>query len=254
MGGLGGGDASGSLSGRIGPTFRRRFADVPPTFRQRSRIRSVPNEPSGFLELMDRGGVAMWPMLALSVISISLVIERLWFWWRNRGRDVSRLAAALRQGRTAEVLAIAGDQADVHARFAGILAEHGATEAVAAEAADAVRPAIDRFMIGLSTIVTAAPMLGILGTVLGIIDSFELLGGENAITDPNEVSAGIAQALVSTAAGLVVALSTLFPFMAFRARAERAIGRLEALAAAAAQGRESASAVRAPSRDPARSS
>jgi len=201
-------------------------------------IRRVPDDASGFLGLMERGGVAMWPLLALSVVSLALILERSWFWWRTRGRDVPRLAAALREGRTAEVRAIAGGSRDVHARFARALAEHGASEAVAAEAAEAVRPAIDRFMVGLSTIVTAAPMLGILGTVLGIIDSFELLGGDNAITDPSEVSAGIAQALVSTAAGLVVALSTLFPYMAFRARAERALGRLEALAAAGLQGRE----------------
>lgn len=216
-------------------------------------IRGVPDDSSGFLELMERGGVAMWPLLALSVVSVSLVIERTWFWWRNRGRDVPRLAAALRRGRDAEVLAIAGEDGDVHARFARVLATQGPSDAVAAEAAEAVRPAIDRFMVGLSTIVTAAPMLGILGTVLGIIDSFELLGGENAITDPNEVSAGIAQALISTAAGLVVALSTLFPYMAFRAKAERALGRLEALAAAAVQGRDAGGPVRAPSRGPARS-
>lgn len=202
---------------------------------------------------MDRGGVAMWPLLVLSVVSISLVLERTWFWWRTRGRDVPRLAAALRRGHGAEVLAIAGDSGDVHARFARALAEHGATEAVAAEAAEAIRPAIDRFMVGLSTIVTAAPMLGILGTVLGIIESFELLGGENAITDPNEVSAGIAQALISTAAGLVVALLTLFPYQAFRARSERALGRLEALAAAAAQGLDADGTVSGPSPGPARS-
>jgi len=216
-------------------------------------IHGVPDQSSGLLELMDRGGVAMWPLLALSVVSVSLVLERTWFWWRTRGREVPRLAAALREGRRAEVLAIAGEGGDVHARFAKALAEFGPTEAVAAEAAEAVRPAIDRFMVGLSTIVTAAPMLGILGTVLGIIDSFELLGGENAITDPSEVSAGIAQALISTAAGLVVALLTLFPYMAFRARAERTLGRLEALAAAAAQGREASRPVKGPSPGPARS-
>jgi len=220
-------------------------------------IRPVADDASGFLDLMDRGGVAMWPLLALSVVSVSLVLERAWFWWRNRGDDVPRLAAALRQGRPAEVLAIAARGRDVHARFARVLADQGATEAVAAEAAEAVRPAIDRFMVGLSTIVTAAPMLGILGTVLGIIDSFELLGGENAITDPSEVSAGIAEALISTAAGLVVALTTLFPYMAFRVKAERALGRLEALAAAAAQGRAGSGSAgdgfTAPSRGPVRS-
>ena len=92
-------------------------------------------------------------------------------------------------------------------------------------------------MVILSTVITAAPMLGILGTVLGIIQSFELLGGENILTDPKQVSAGIAEALITTASGLSVALLTLFPFMAFKAQSDRALGRMEALSAAAPQGR-----------------
>ncbi len=88
----------------------------------------------------------------------------------------------------------------------------------------------------LSTIVTAAPMLGILGTVIGIIQSFELLGGDATITDPNQVSGGIAEALITTATGLVVALLALFPYMLFRGRQDRAIGRLESLATSAIAG------------------
>ena len=72
-------------------------------------------------------------------------------------------------------------------------------------------------------------MLGILGTVVGIIQSFELLGGDATITDPSQVSGGIAEALISTATGLVVALLALFPYMLFRSRQDRALGRLEVL-------------------------
>lgn len=63
----------------------------------------------------------------------------------------------------------------------------------------------------LDTIITMAPLLGILGTVLGIIDSFDLLG-HSGIEDPKAVSGGIAQALITTAAGLTVALMTMVPF------------------------------------------
>ena len=79
-------------------------------------------------------------------------------------------------------------------------------------------------------------MLGILGTVVGIIQSFELLGGDATITDPSQVSGGIAEALISTACGLVVALTALFPNMILRGRQERALGRLEALAGAVVVG------------------
>ena len=88
-------------------------------------------------------------------------------------------------------------------------------------------------MNALSTIITAAPMLGILGTVTGIIQSFNLIGSQNVMTDPHLVSGGIAEALITTAAGLVVALLTLFPFMAFRAQVDRSLGRLEVLVASA---------------------
>ena len=94
-------------------------------------------------------------------------------------------------------------------------------------------------MVSLSTIITAAPLLGILGTVIGIIRSFRLLvggPGEGGLTDPSAVSMGIAEALLTTALGLVVALITLFPYMIFKAQAERALGRVESIIAAAQQG------------------
>jgi len=200
----------------------------------------------GFLNLMTRGGPVMWPLLGLSVVSLALVLERSLFWWRANGsagrRQVAALAAALRDGSVERVMEIARLRPSIYGAFAATVAERGATDAIAVEAVEARRPAIDRFMVTLSTVITAAPMLGILGTVLGIIHSFELLGGENVITDPKEVSAGIAEALITTAAGLVVALLALFPFMAFRAQSDRALGRLEALAAAAAQGRSATEA------------
>jgi len=77
----------------------------------------------------------------------------------------------------------------------------------------------------LDTIVTMAPLLGILGTVIGIIASFDLLGAAG-IEDPKAVTGGIAQALISTAAGLTVALVTLVPFNYFVARTQREAERI----------------------------
>ncbi len=195
---------------------------------------------STFFDVMARGGVTMWPLLGLSVVSVSLILERALFWWRTNGRagrsEVARLADALRRGDRAAVQAISAARGSTYGTFADALSSHGYSDAVAIEAIEARRPEIDRFMVILSTVITAAPMLGILGTVLGIIQSFELLGGENILTDPKEVSAGIAEALITTASGLSVALLTLFPFMAFKAQSDRALGRMEALSAAAAQG------------------
>ena len=78
----------------------------------------------------------------------------------------------------------------------------------------------------LDTIITMAPLLGILGTVLGIIQSFDLLG-QSGIQDPKAVTGGIAQALITTAAGLSVALVTLVPFNILVSRVQRATRLLE---------------------------
>ncbi len=121
-------------------------------------------------------------------------------------------------------------------RVAAALLRRGSTDAVAVEAVEQQRPRLDRFMVTLSTVITAAPLLGILGTVVGIIESFRILGEQSTLTDPREVAGGIATALLTTALGLVVALMTLFPYMVFKSHVDRALGRLESVVAAAQQG------------------
>jgi biopolymer transport protein ExbB len=190
--------------------------------------------------LLERGGFVMLPLLALSVISLTLIVERAWFWTLNhrpsRIKRLAQLTDLLRRGdHDAAARLVAADQSP-YGRVIRALLGHGATEAVAVEAVEVQRPRVDRFMVTLSTIITAAPLLGILGTVIGIIQSFNLLGEQSTLTDPRAISAGIAEALLTTALGLVVALITLFPFMIFRGQSQRALGRLESVIAAAQQG------------------
>jgi biopolymer transport protein ExbB len=195
---------------------------------------------NAFLLLMERGGPVMWPLLLLSTISMTLSVERFWFWWRANaggGRDRLRgILEGLRRGDSPGVLALAKDDPSPYAQVATDLVRDGVDDAVAIAAVEMQRPRMDRFMNMMSTIITAAPMLGILGTVSGIIRSFELLGGKDTLSDPRLVSGGIAEALVATAAGLVVALITLFPYMYFRAQADTALGRLESVIASAKLG------------------
>jgi len=195
---------------------------------------------NAFLLLMERGGPVMWPLLLLSTISVTLSVERFWFWWRANaggGRDRLRgILEALRRGDSPRVLALSKDDPSPYAQVATDLVRDGVDDAVAIAAVEMQRPRMDRFMNMMSTIITAAPMLGILGTVSGIIRSFELLGGKDTLSDPRLVSGGIAEALVATAAGLVVALITLFPYMYFRAQADKALGRLESVIASAKLG------------------
>ena len=186
--------------------------------------------------LMDAGGIVMWPLLAMSVLAVALAFERLVF-WVNMNRRVrlryKRTVDAIRSGDRERVEALASEDDSPFSQLAERLSQGADPQAASVEVLEGHRPKIERWMLVFSTIVTAAPMLGILGTVLGIIHSFELLGAQQTITDPRDVSAGIAEALLTTAFGLVVALIALVPSMACRGQVERTLGRLEAMAAAA---------------------
>lgn len=151
-----------------------------------------------------RGGPVMWPLLLLSIATLAVLIERLWFLRRQQG--LSPRAALEDQLRR-----LALEQRDLPAIETAILAE---------------QRRIERGLPLLDTTITAAPMLGILGTVLGIIDSFSRLSQE-AGGDPLAVSGGVAEALITTAAGLVIALGALLPYNWLRGRIDARLADLE---------------------------
>ena len=190
--------------------------------------------------LIDRGGIVMVPLFILSVISLALIIERIWFWIMMGGRGtierLEKINTAFRAEDKEKVHQLTADDSSPIGAVAQALMKQGASDAVALEAVERQRPRLDRFMVALSTIITAAPLLGILGTVMGIIQSFRLLGDQTTLTDPSDVAGGIAAALLTTALGLIVALVTLFPYMLFRGWASQTIGRLEMIIASAQQG------------------
>jgi len=189
------------------------------------------------LSLIDRGGPVMWPLLLISLLALAMCFERAWFWVNVNGarqqRRAHQLARLLREGDRREALRIASDDGGVYSRIVVHLLTHGADESAAAEAVSMQRPRMDRFMAILSTFITAAPMLGILGTVIGIISSFEVLSvQQQAVSDPTEVSKGIAEALLTTAFGLLMAIFVLAPFNIFRVQGDRCLDRIEWLIAA----------------------
>ncbi|MAA52309.1 MAG: flagellar motor protein MotA [Phycisphaerae bacterium] len=193
-----------------------------------------------FEMLMDRGGYVMIPLLILSVCSVALIIERICFWLSLTGRShlerLDGLNSALQSGQADRAREMVAGDSSPYGRVVNRMLDDGTSDAVAMQAVDSIRSGLDRYMVVLSTIITAAPLLGILGTVIGIIQSFQLLGSQSTLTDPREVAGGIASALITTAFGLIVALVTLFPYMVFKAQSSNAIGRLETLIASAQGG------------------
>lgn len=198
-------------------------------------------EHLGPFELLRAGGWVMYPLAAVSLLSLALCLERAAFWLRHREPVtvalIERVVRLARAGDWSSAAARAEVDRTVLGRFAremirneepGWTARPVISEADVAQAVESVRAATERFSATLSAIITAAPMLGILGTVTGIIQSFRLLGVGGPITDPVSVAGGIAEALITTAFGLIIALATLFPYTIFRARADRCLARLEA--------------------------
>ncbi len=186
-------------------------------------------------ELMQRGGPVMWPLLACSLAALTVILERVFFWAREaltRDRFLLDRMFELTQKGDFNQAALEGKGAccaPTRMVRAGLEhREHGLHEAMEVAASEEIAR-MKKGMPILDTIITMAPMLGILGTVTGIIKSFDLLGNLQ-IQDPRGVSAGIAEALITTAAGLVIALGTLLPFNYFISRIQRETRRLEQLA------------------------
>ena len=192
--------------------------------------------------LFDLGGWVMLPLSVLSIVSLALIGERALFWAmtgsRRRTARLRIVNEKVQQGDLAGAESLLDSDGSVYAavlrpvlRAARRGGEAGEVEAQGLQAIEAVRGRIERFGAWLSATVTASPMLGILGTVVGIIQSFRLLGQQTAVADPTEAAAGIAQALYTTAFGLVIAMLVLFPLVLFRSHAERCLARLESLIA-----------------------
>jgi biopolymer transport protein ExbB len=184
------------------------------------------------IEMFIKGGPVMYPLLLCSVISLSVIIERFFFWIDvDRARSRALLDEVLelcRQGDWEAVRLKASGSKNyvIRVLISGILhRDYSLSKAMESAAADEVNR-MGRFMGLLDTMITVAPLLGILGTVTGIIDSFNMLD-TRGLEQPQAVTAGIAEALITTAAGLIIAIATLVPFNMFNARIERAARTIE---------------------------
>lgn len=184
------------------------------------------------IDLFFRGGPVMYPLLACSILVLTVIIERLLFWVtvdlsRNRQliEDVLELC---RQGDWEAVRDRVSGSKDfiIRVLVSGILhREFSMTKAMEATAAEEIQN-MRRYMGVLDTMITVAPLLGIFGTVIGIIASFEALGTAG-IDQPQAVTVGIAQALITTAAGLGIAILSVFPYNYFNSRVEKAVLNIE---------------------------
>lgn len=197
---------------------------------------------NALVDLFHKGGPIMWPIIVVCVVAIAIIAERSWWWLqlaRSRRLDLlDHVLTALDQGKADEAQQLCATANDPVLRVlhAGITHRHASiTSALQAAAGIEIKQA-GRFLTAMDTIITLAPLLGLLGTVTGIMGSFQSIGGSELAVE--KVTGGIGEALIATAFGLGIAIVTLIPYNFFHAKVaslqhdiETAASNLEIIAA-----------------------
>jgi biopolymer transport protein ExbB len=181
------------------------------------------------VSIIIKGGIVMIPLLACSLISLALTIERIIFWTKLKSKDVLCQMLALVDGSEFEqALKLGKNSSQPIARVlaAGIAHCNPAPSKAMEAAAQAEIPLLKSRLGVLDTIVTLAPLLGLLGTVVGMIGSFDVMA-DVGMGQPHAVTGGVAEALIATATGLLIAILTLISYNYFTARAEREMDQME---------------------------
>lgn len=186
------------------------------------------------LELVKAGGWTMLPILACSVAAVAIVLERLWTlqrkrvlppdltarvrdWVRSGQLDLSHLQALHQSSPLGQVLA------------AGLARHHAGREIVKESIEDAGRHVVhelERYLNALMTIAGVTPLLGLLGTVSGMIRAFAAIT-EQGVGNPTVLAGGIAEALITTAAGLTVAIPALIGYRFLRGKVDGLVVQME---------------------------
>jgi len=191
-------------------------------------------ELQSFVATLRVGGAMVYPLLALAVVAVVVILEKGFvlaartrvpppllraidtegFDWSDLEQRVARLAPR-----------------NYFGRFFGVIIQNRKRplwwlESRAAEEASLIEKSLGRWLWILETTVTAAPLLGLLGTITGMVRAFKLFGSEGLV-DPRGVTGGVAEALIATAVGLFIALVALFAFNFFSHRVAQVMDQLE---------------------------
>lgn len=184
--------------------------------------------PMSMMELFHAGKEIMWPILMLSFVMVTVVVERLLFTFReNANREpevVEKMLEAVERRDIEGALAIGRQSKDFVAKIL-VYSLSNKEYSLSNAFIRASSQELGRFQQGmatLDTVITAAPLLGLLGTVTGMMRTFAALGGGDIGAAANTVVAGVGEALIATMCGLGIAIMALLPYNYLNARMERA--------------------------------
>jgi biopolymer transport protein ExbB len=187
------------------------------------------------IDYIQKGGLLMWPILACSVIAIAVFTERLFYLHRatiHVGEFLQGLSNLVKRRNFAEALhESAGTPGPVARVIHSAIIHHGAPRAelreIVQEAGQLEVPKLERFLGVLATLAYLAPLLGLLGTVTGIIDAFGTLSSNGGYATVTELSNGVYKSLLTTAAGLVVATPTFVAYSYLSSRVNTLMHEME---------------------------
>lgn len=177
------------------------------------------------IQLFLKGGPVMWPLLLTSITALAVVVERLLFLiGESRQRDpraLNKILTLVEERKVDEAAAAGGSSRDpvVQVLVSGLQHRDESYTNAILRKANAILKSYNRGLSALDTIVTLAPLLGLLGTVTGMIRAFGLIGNQELGT-ATVITGGIAEALIATAFGLGIAILALIPFNYLNARQE----------------------------------
>ena len=191
-------------------------------------------ELRSFVATLQVGGAMIYPLVGLAVVAAVVALEK-GFVFATRARLRRPLLGAIEAGAfewssvEQEIVALA--PRSYFGRFFRIILENRKrpvwwVESRASEEASEIEKSLGRWLWILETTVTAAPLLGLLGTITGMVRAFKLFGAEGLV-DPRGVTGGVAEALIATAVGLFIALVALFAFNYFSHRQAQVMDEME---------------------------
>jgi biopolymer transport protein ExbB len=174
------------------------------------------------IDFIHKGGPIMYPILVVAVFALCVVVERI-LWWlrltaRRSAKQLDQTYEALEAGNLDQAINTSSQSADPVVRmvYHGLQHRHSSMEGALEVAAGQELREAGKFLGAMDTVITLAPLLGLLGTVTGIMGSFSSIGDSELAVE--KVTGGIGEALIATAAGLGIAITTLVPMNYFHGR------------------------------------
>ncbi len=192
------------------------------------------------IQIFQKGGPIMYPLLFLGVLSVAFILERVYslsFRKTFPVKKIEEISFYVQENRMAEAITIAKNSGSVATNLiAGILEAYikgrkteEQLKVAAEEIARAEIPKLEGYVNAIGAIAAIAPLLGFLGTVTGMIQVFEALSVEG-LSNPEVLSSGISQALITTAFGLSIAIPSLAAYWYFKSKLSFIVSQLENLA------------------------